>query len=174
MSKKATRRKALPAKGAPRKPRSPFSTYNNLRLAQRSSATNAVYTEFARRLQGRMQDLGWNQSELARRCNELLPAPHKGQIQNLEFGRDRISRYVRGLTIPRPESLPIVARALGCEEKDLLPPMAFPSAGDPTTRPPFEIIAVDNQRVSISVNRTVTMATAMKIAELLQSEDKMP
>lgn len=118
-----------------------------------------------------MQDLGWNQSELARRCDKLLPEPTKGQVQNIEFGRDRISRYIRGLTIPRPESLPILAKALGCEEQDLLPPMAVPAAGDIAGRPPFEIVAVDSLRVSVHINRTLSMATATKIAALVQEED---
>lgn len=149
--------------------RGPFSTYATLRKDDRDPAAQAVYAEFARRLQARMQDLGWNQSELARRCSKLLPKADKGQKQNLDFGRDRISRYIRGQTLPRPESLPIIARALGCEESDLLPPLAVPTA--PGERPAYRMEAVGAGRVALHINRTMTQETAFAMIKLLDKED---
>jgi transcriptional regulator with XRE-family HTH domain len=149
--------------------RSAFSTYNTLRR-DRDPAVQSVYAEFARRLQAKMQERGWNQSELARRCAQLMPKAAKGQKQNVDFGRDRISHYVRGISMPRPESLTVLAKALGCAESDLLPPMSVPSAG--AEAPPFEMTSVGGDRVALRINRTVTLNTANKIIALLQKEDE--
>lgn len=144
-----------------------ISHYNTV---QRDSGTQMVYAEFARRLQAAMQQKGWNQSELARACDKLLPKPAKGQIQNLTFGRDTISHYVRGVSMPRPERLAIIAKALGVEQDDLIPPLGVPSAGG--DRPAFQMSSAGDGRVFLSVNRTMSMALAMQITELLNSEDK--
>ena len=150
--------------------RGAFSNYNTLRRTERDVATQSVYAEFARRLQAKMQERGWNQSELARRCAKIMPRPSKGQRQNLDFGRDRISHYVRGISMPRPESLAVLAKALGCEESELIPPMAVPSAEGRS--PPFEMMAVGADRVALRVNRTVRLDTANKIIALLAKEDE--
>jgi transcriptional regulator with XRE-family HTH domain len=149
--------------------RSAFSTYNTLRR-DRDPAVQSVYAEFARRLQAKMQERGWNQSELARQCTKHLPRPVKGQKQNLTIGRDSISHYVRGISMPRPESLTVIAKALGCAESDLLPPMAVPSAA--SEAPPFEMTSVGGDRVALRINRTVTLDTANKIIALLRKEDE--
>ena len=149
--------------------RSPFATYTALR--ERDTMTQDVYAEFARRLQARMQERGWNQSELARRCQHLLPKPARGQKQNLEFGRDRVSHYVRGISLPRPEALHIIARALNCKESDLIPATAVPAprGAEPA---PFEMQALGGDRVALRVNRTVTLGTANKVIALLAAEDR--
>jgi transcriptional regulator with XRE-family HTH domain len=145
--------------------RSAFSTYNTLDRPVIDSADQSVKDEFARRLQERMQKLNWNQSELARHCAKQLAKPAPGQKQNLDFGRDRISRYCRGLTLPRPESLPLLAKALGCEESDLLPAMSVPSAAK---KPPsFDMRPAGGDHVYLTIYRKVTMATATKIINLL-------
>lgn len=143
-----------------------ISHYNTVK---RDSASQAVYAEFARRLQAAMQQKGWNQSELARACDKLLPKPTKGQIQNLTFGRDTISHYVRGVAMPRPERLAVIARALGVEQEDLIPPLGVPSAGG--DRPAFQMQSQGDGRVFLSLNRTMTMALAMKITQMLNEED---
>lgn len=147
--------------------RSLISTYNTV---QRDSASQMVVAEFARRLQAAMQQKGWNQSELARACDKLLPKPAKGQIQNLTFGRDTISHYVRGVSMPRPERLAIIARALGVEQDDLMPPLGVPSAGG--DRPAFQMSSAGDGRVFLSINRTMSMQLAMKITGMLNEEDK--
>jgi transcriptional regulator with XRE-family HTH domain len=93
----------------------------------RSHGERAVYAEFGRRLQARMIQLGWNQSELSRRAEAYLPKPAKGQVQGHSLGRDRISSYIRGKYLPRPEGLEAIAKALQREPADLLPPKGVPS-----------------------------------------------
>lgn len=146
--------------------RSAVSHYNTV---QRDSASQMVFAEFARRLQAAMQAKGWNQSELARACEKHLPKASKGQIQNLNFGRDRISHYVRGVSLPRPESLAVIAKALGVEQDELMPPLGVPSAGG--DRPAFQMQSAGDGRVFLSINRTMSMALAMQIAGLLNEED---
>jgi transcriptional regulator with XRE-family HTH domain len=94
--------------------------YNTLN-ENRSDAEQTVYAEFGRRLQARMIQLGWNQSELSRRATAHLPRPTKGQAQGYTLGRDRISSYIRGKYLPRPEGLEAIAKALQCKPGDLLP-----------------------------------------------------
>jgi transcriptional regulator with XRE-family HTH domain len=134
----------------------------------RDPATQARFDEFGRRLQAHMDRLGWSQSDLARHCAQNMPRPAKGQIQNLDFGRDRISHYVRGISMPRAESLAVIAKTLGVEQVDLVPPLAVPPTGG--AGPAFEIRSAGGDRVSLSINHPITMATATKIVELLNTE----
>ena len=129
----------------------------------------SIRNEFARRLEARRIELGWNQSELARRASEHLPKPAKGQKQGHRVGRDQISHYSRGISLPRPEILRALAKALGCEPRDLVP------AGVPSTvtPPAFRMTQlVDSTRVQLTVNRVVSFETATKIVALLAEEDK--
>lgn len=157
-------------KGISRKPRNPISTYNTLNPhPTRPAAAQSAITEFARRLQAAMIQKGWSQSELARRATQQLPKPVPGQAQNRDLGRSRISHYVRGISLPRPEGLAAIARALGCAPADLLPPDAVPTA----VPAPFEMKAAADGRVSLRINRTVTLATATAIINLLAKEDQV-
>lgn len=146
--------------------RSAVSHYNTV---ERDRVAQTTVAEFARRLQSVMQAKGWNQSELARACDSALPPPTKGQIQNLKFGRDSISHYVRGVSLPRPERLAVIAKALGVAQEDLMPPMGVPAAG----RVAYRMEYAGSGRVFLCINRTLTMKTANKINELLQQEDAM-
>lgn len=127
-----------------------------------------VKAEFARRLQAAMIEKGWNQSELARRANEHLPKPAKGQARGKEIGRDSISHYMRGKMMPLPTYLSALAKALGVEPSALLPartPTAGPSA-------PYEMKGLPDGRVYLRVSRTLRQATALKIMALLAEEDR--
>jgi transcriptional regulator with XRE-family HTH domain len=128
----------------------------------------SIKNEFARRLEARRIELGWNQSELARQASEYLPKPAKGQKQGHSVGRDQISHYSRGISLPRPEVLRALAKALGCEPRDLVP------AGVPSTVTPaaFRMVSIDGDRVQLTVNRVVSFETATKIVALLAEEDK--
>ena len=127
----------------------------------------SIKNEFARRLEARRIELGWNQSELARRASEHLPKPAKGQKQGHSIGRDQISHYSRGISLPRPEVLRALAKALDCEPRDLVP------AGVPSTVTPvaFRMTQLDSGRVQLTVNRVVSFETATKIVALLAEED---
>jgi transcriptional regulator with XRE-family HTH domain len=145
-----------------------ISHYNTLG-ENRSSGEKAVYAEFGRRLQARMIALGWNQSELSRRATEHLPKAAKGQVQGHSLGRDRISSYIRGKYLPRPDALEAIAKALGCKPSDLLPAAGVPSVAE--EGPLLEMRSVDGQRVALRINRVVSLTTATKIIALLEQED---
>lgn len=111
--------------------------------------------QFGRRLYQMMLQRGWNQSELARQAN--LP-------------RDSISTYVRGVAFPTPKSLTALAEALGVSVPDILP-NAIESAID-EDHPSFEI-KVSPSAPSVAwlrMNRLVSLSTATKIAELVESD----
>jgi transcriptional regulator with XRE-family HTH domain len=128
----------------------------------------SIKNEFARRLEARRVELGWNQSELARRASEHLPKPARGQKQGHSVGRDQISHYSRGISLPRPEVLRALAMALKCEPKDLMP-TGVPSTATPAA---FRMVSIDSDRVQLTVNRVVSFETATKIVALLAEEDR--
>lgn len=141
--------------------------YNNL-SANRSQDDLAIYAEFGRRLEARMVQLGWNQSELSRRATAILPKPAKGQVQGRSLGRDRISSYIRGKYLPRPDALAALAAALKCRPEDLMP-TGVPSIVEPA--PAMEMKSVDGHRVAIRINRVVSEKVATEIMTLLLSEN---
>lgn len=150
--------------------RRPIAHYNTL-SENRSHGEQAVYQEFGRRLQARMIQLGWNQSELSRRATAYLPKATKGQVQGHTLGRDRISSYIRGKYLPRPEALDAIAKALQCKPADLLPPGGVPSVVE--EGPMFEMKSLDGKRVHIRLNRVVTQKSATEIMAVLSREDKL-
>lgn len=111
--------------------------------------------EFGKRLYRLMIGKGWTQSELARQAG--LP-------------RDSISVYVRGRSLPTPVNAEKLARAFGVSSRDILP-NAIESAID-EDEPSFEMRSSVNAPnvVWLRVNRAVTLATAVKVAELLQTD----
>lgn len=112
--------------------------------------------QFGRRLYQLMLQRGWTQSELARQSD--LP-------------RDSISVYVRGKSLPTPASLQKLAEALSVKPEELLP-NHVESAIDSDT-PALEIKVSPNAPniAWLRVNRLVTVATALKITELLEADN---
>lgn len=107
----------------------------------------AVKTEFARRVQAAMVNKGWNQSELARRASLHMP--------DKKFGRDNVSNYIRGTSMPGPTHLNALARALG-----------MPSADDKA--PPLDVKDLTDGRAWLRVNQAVDWQVAMQIVALLR------
>ena len=128
--------------------------------------------EFGRRLQAAMIRKGWSQSELARRADAFLPEPTPGQRQGQRgIERDLVSHRVRGQHLPQPHYVEALAKALEVEPRDLLPPGL--TGGAASTEPsPFAMKTLQDGRVSLHVNRTVSFKTAMKIMALFMEEDK--
>lgn len=112
--------------------------------------------EFGKRLYTLMLDRGWHQSELARRSG--LP-------------RDSISVYVRGKSLPTPQSLAALAKTFGIPAEELLP-NHIESAIDEDA-PAFEMKVSPNAPLVawVRLNRLVTVRTALQIAELLEADD---
>jgi len=111
--------------------------------------------EFARRLTQLMLAKGWNQSELGRRAG---------------LNRDAISTYVNAKSLPSPLNVQALADALGVMPEELLPNITEAAMDEP--HPGFELksSSASPGRAWIRVNRLVTMATAIKIGELLERD----
>lgn len=131
----------------------------------KNRATQSIKNEFASRLEARRIEFGWNQSELARRASGWLSKPANGQKQGQRVGRDQISNYSRGITLPRPEVLHALCMALKCEPKDLMP-VGGTSCASP---PAFRMTQLDSGRVQLSLNCIVSLETATKIIAVLRA-----
>lgn len=136
-------------------------------LAPNEITSENVKAEFGRRLQAAMIEKGWNQSELARRANDYIPHPAKGQKRGKQIGRDSISHYMRGKMMPLPAYLEVLAKALDKKPDELLPsvPMALSSS-------PFEMKGMPDGRVYLRISRTIRQEAAMKIMVILAEEDR--
>lgn len=120
----------------------------------------AVKAEFAKRLQAAMVEKGWNQAELARAAAKFTNSG--------DFGRYSVSCYIRGTTLPRPEHLSALAKALGVAPRDLLPTRGVPSAEKNT--PPLDLKDMGDGNVWLRVNQAVTWEVAMQIMQLLKDK----
>ncbi len=120
--------------------------------------SDAVRAEFANRLQKAMVDKGWNQSELARRASDHLK---EGKV-----GRDSVSGYIRGVTLPTPPKLAALALALGVEASYLVPARGTQSATQ--KNPPLDVRAIDEDTVWLRINQAVEWPVALQIMNLLK------
>jgi transcriptional regulator with XRE-family HTH domain len=124
-------------------------------LASELAPTHMKKQMFGNRLFKLMVEKGWSQSELARRAS--IP-------------RDAVSIYIRGKSFPSPQKLAALAAALGVAETTLLPNQAESAIDE--DNPSFEMKVSPNAPsvAWLRVNRLVSTATAVKIAELLSQE----
>lgn len=113
--------------------------------------------QFGRRVYKLMIAKNWRQSELARRA---------------DLGRDAVSTYVTGRSYPSPQNLEKLAKALGVAPEELLPNVAQEAIQH--DRPDFELktSAGDPTKAWLKIDRMVSLATAVKIAELIQADGK--
>jgi transcriptional regulator with XRE-family HTH domain len=102
-----------------------------------------------------MLQKGWNQSELARQAG--IP-------------RDSISTYVRGLSLPTPSNLAKVAAALGEDAERLLPNYVESAINADQSSLEMKVSTNRPDEAWLRVDRRVTMATAVKVIELLNDD----
>lgn len=104
---------------------------------------------FASRLKAALSERGMSQSELARAA---------------DIGRDSVSTYCAGKTLPEPRNLKRIAHALNISPSELLP-------GGTSAAPPSLLLrAVDENHVYITINRQITLEQAAKIFEILNDK----
>jgi len=121
----------------------------------------AVRAEFGRRIQVRLTERGWSQSDLAREASKHMPGK-----KNLS--RDNVSNYVRGVQIPGPLRMRAICAALGVDQTMLLPPQAIQSVDDKA--PPLQATTLSDGRMFLQINQVTTLDVAMKIMALLGTE----
>ncbi len=119
----------------------------------------AVKSAFGARLQKLRVAKGWNQTELAK-----FAAPFTSQRK---FGRDNISCYERGVTLPGPKHLHALARALGVQETDLLPSRGMPSS-ETGNAAPLDVRETRDGFAWLKVNQEVSWGIVVQILELLR------
>lgn len=132
------------------------------RGATRGAPPIAVRMDFAKRLQDRLNDKGWTQSELARRMAPLL--------KESRIGRDNISKYVRGKVLPLPPALEAMAKVLGVESKDLLPSRATQGVVDEMS--PMDVRDIGGDRYWVQINQALDADVALEIMRLIRQGKK--
>jgi transcriptional regulator with XRE-family HTH domain len=112
--------------------------------------------QFGQRLYSLMLQRNWNQSDLAR---------HAG------IPRDAISTYIRGKFLPTARNLDKLAKAFGLQKVDILPNYVEGSM-EAEEHPEIELRASASApgMCWLRINRLVSMATAVKIIELIETD----
>ncbi|AUQ95998.1 helix-turn-helix protein [Phaeobacter inhibens] len=112
--------------------------------------------EFGRRLYNFMLRKGWSQSELARRA---------------DVKRDSVSTYVRGVSLPGPLNLEKLAKALDVDTAELLPNHIEAAIDEDAPSLELKISSSNSQLAWLRVNRLVSTSAAMKVVEILNSDE---
>ena len=109
--------------------------------------------EFGKRLQSLMLKKGWNQSELARKVG---------------IGRDSVSQYVRGRSIPSPANLNKLAGILGIEKDVLFP--NYDAQTNAIEAATLEIKSIDSdaEHMWLRVNMKVPAEKALEVLKILK------
>jgi transcriptional regulator with XRE-family HTH domain len=129
---------------------------DELQLARLGPAEIAVRRAFSKNLQLKLAERGWNGSELARQAGK--------HMADGKFGRDMVSKYLRGIAMPYPSSLTAMCRALRCKPEDLIPPEVYHTA---TTAPDVQIEDAGDGTTWLKVNKRVPAQLAAKVYALL-------
>ena len=110
--------------------------------------------EFGRRLYSLMLKRGWNQSKMAREVG---------------LGRDSISQYVRGRSIPSPTNLDKLAKALNIEPEVLFP--NYDAQTNAVEEPTLEMKSIDNdaENMWLRINMKVSSEKALQVLNILKS-----
>jgi transcriptional regulator with XRE-family HTH domain len=109
--------------------------------------------EFGKRLYSYMLKKGWNQSTMAREVG---------------LGRDSISQYVRGRSIPNPINLDKLAKALNVEADVLFP--NYDAQTNAVEEPTLEMKSIDNdaENMWLRINMKVDAKKALEVFKILK------
>jgi len=117
---------------------------------------------FAKRLQHVMSRAGLNQSDLARRAQEVAPP-------DVKITRIDVHRYVHGTHLPEEPKLLAIARALRTTPNTLFPPNMRHEAGrDRAPAPAVSVEHVRGQQTRLFVNLEVPLTIAMQVLALVE------
>ena len=113
--------------------------------------------QFGAKLQSMLLERGLKQAELARKA---------------KMGRDSVSVYIRGRSLPGPTHLHKLATALGVDADELLPGVVDSSVARTGGRSPLRIEEIPGKpsRAWLHVEREVSYDTAMAVLALLNKE----
>jgi hypothetical protein len=97
-------------------------------------------------------------SELARRVAPML--------KNSRFGRDNITKYMRGKVLPLPHALEAIAKVLGCKSEDLLPGGRPVNPATAYENAPRSFRDIGGDQVWVHINMALHEDVAWEIARL--------
>lgn len=103
-----------------------------------------------------MIDKGWRQADLARHAG--LP-------------RNAVSVYLRGASLPNPESTKALAKAFDMDPGLLLPNYTESAIDRDNPQIEFRVSPADPKLAWLRLNRMVSTSLAIKIMGLLEAED---
>ena len=109
--------------------------------------------EFGKRLSNFIAEKDWNQSDLAKASG---------------MGRDSISQYVHGRSVPTPKNLKKLATALGVETDVLFP--NYDAQSNAFEEPTFEMksIEADAEDFWLRINMKVPAEKALAVLQILK------
>jgi transcriptional regulator with XRE-family HTH domain len=118
---------------------------------------------FSHRLKRLLDERQWSAAELAREASKFVPDTHRKNGKRHVIGRHLISAYCRGENEPNWAHLGYIAKALGVEPENLLPPTRKP----PPVQTAQAITSLDG-RTRLIIDAEVDTSVAMEVMSLLR------
>lgn len=119
---------------------------------------------FARRVFKYMTEKGFSQSDLAR---EIWGETTDARGYKVAKGRDKISTYLRGQTVPDPKNMQALAAALDVSVEDLAPDVTRDTFARENPEVSLTAVAGHPDRAYLVVNKVVPMDVAAKVLSIL-------
>lgn len=108
--------------------------------------------EFAKRLYEAMSNKGWTQSDLSRAAG---------------VGRDSISNYIRGISLPNVRNLKKLADGLGVEMEELNPNFSMSAAGMDVPSIQTRALPGDPHFMYLEINCKLPTDVALEVQQLI-------
>jgi len=121
---------------------------------------------FARKLHQAMTSRGLSQSDLAA---EIWGRTKDKRGYDVAKGRDRISVYLQGKSIPDPKNLAKIAEVLRMKVEDLAPDITASTVEKENPEIAMTAIAGHADKVHLQVNKLVSLELAAKVISLLST-----
>ena len=109
-----------------------------------------------RRIQQKLYDLGWKQTDLAARAG---------------LGRDSVSLYIRGKNLPGARNLKAISDALGMTLEELAPELQVATRTRTNSFGPQEMKQRSDGLWHVKIDRPVDQKTMLKIIAALDAYD---
>lgn len=121
---------------------------------------------FARKLHEAMVSKGWSQSDLAA---EVWGRSTDTRGYKVAKGRDRISVYLQGKSVPDPKNLQKIADVLGMKVDELAPDITASAIEKENPEIAMTAIAGHPDKVFLRVNKLVPLELAAQIISMLSA-----
>lgn len=119
---------------------------------------------FARKLHDAMIAKGWSQSDLAA---EIWGRTKDKRGYDVAKGRDRISVYLQGKSVPDPKNLARIAKALDMKVEELAPDITASTVEKENPEIAMTMVAGHSDKVYLRVNKLVSLELASRIIAML-------